>query len=167
MPNHDNNHLERAAEYWRGGQAIQAGKLIFENIPAETRPKWASRLLRLVLGRSGIQSSIFEQVLHTADDQAMWRNGHRVFSAVRASTLELDELERTHGLTKEQKLLGDLLSLAELVAKVTYNATDPPDEFDEDTGWWIAVCLRGFVDNVWTDDEFSKAAWSTLCSEEG
>jgi hypothetical protein len=77
--------------------------------------------------------------------------------------LELLELETTQGLAKEQESLYDLLSLAELVAKVTYNAADPPDKFDEDSGWWIASCLRGFVD-WWKDDEFSKAAWSALCS---
>ena len=62
-------------------------------------------------------------------------------------------------------MFASLLSLAELVAKVTYNAVDPPDEFDEDSGWWIAASLRGFVD-LWMDDEFSKVAWSALCCEE-
>jgi hypothetical protein len=51
--------------------------------------------------------------------------------------------------------------LAELVAKVTYNATDPPDRFDEDSGWWIAACLRDLVDRL-GDEEFSEAAWSAL-----
>lgn len=31
-----------------------------------------------------------------------------------------------------------VLNFAELVAKIAYNATMPPDPFDEDTGWWIA-----------------------------
>jgi hypothetical protein len=106
-------------------------------------------------------------VLYTADHQAIWGNSHRAFSTLRASTLELDELERTRGLTEDQKLLGSILSLAELVAKVTYNATNPPDEFDEDSGWWIAACLKGFVDHRWSDDEFSQAAWLALCSREG
>jgi hypothetical protein len=42
-------------------------------------------------------------------------------------------------LTKDQETLASLLLLAEMVAKVTYNATDPPDEFDENSGWWIAA----------------------------
>ena len=67
-------------------------------------------------------------------------------------------------LTKEQELLGWLLALAELVAKVTYNATDPQDEFDEDSGWWIAPCLKGFLDSL-NDNEFSNVAWSALCWE--
>ena len=84
---------------------------------------------------------------------------------MRKSTLELDRI-RERGLTKDQELLGWLLALAELVAKVTYSATDPPDEFDEDSGWWIAPCLKGFLDSL-NDSEFSNAAWAALCSEVG
>lgn len=163
MPNHHSNHLVQAAENWRVGRPLEAGRLIFENLPPDVRPQWAARILRLVLTRSGIESSLFAQVLHTADHQAMWGNGHRVFSTLRASVLELDELEGRCGLTKEQELLRSILSLAELVAKVTYNAVNPPDEFDEDSGWWIAAFLRGFVDHHWSDEVFSDAAWSALC----
>jgi hypothetical protein len=35
-----------------------------------------------------------------------------------------------------------LLLLAEIAAKVMYNATQPDDPFDEDSGWWLAPCLR-------------------------
>jgi hypothetical protein len=167
MQNDNGNHRDQAAEYWRGGKPLEAGRLIFESLPTTVRPKWAAEILRLVLDKSRIDPSPFWLLLQTADHQAMWGNGHRVFSMLRASTLDLLQLQKTQGLTKEQTLLAGILSLAELVAKVTYNATDPPDEFDEDSGWWIAACLRGFVDNVWRDEEFSKAAWSALCSEEG
>ena len=47
--------------------------------------------------------------------------------------------------------------------KVTYNATNPNDEFDEDSGWWIVACLRGFVDARWKDEEFATAAWTAAC----
>lgn len=162
MPNDNSNHLMRAAEYWREGHPLEAGKLIFERLPADVRPKWASRILKLVLERSGVRSSLIEQVLHTADHTTEWKNARHVFSTVRKSTLELDKI-RQHGLTKEQELLGWLLAMAELVAKVTYNATDPSDEFDEDSGWWIASCLKGFLDSL-NDDEFSNVAWSALWS---
>ena len=160
-----NEDLEQAAVYWREGQPLEAGKLIFGNLPNSIRPKWASGILRLVLGRSEIHLAPIERVLYLADTPEEWRNGHRTFSAVRELTLELDDIIRDHGGTKEQESLSNVLALAELVAKVTYNATDPPDEFDEDSGWWIAACLRGFVDHRWRDEEFSKAAWSALCFE--
>jgi hypothetical protein len=165
MPNHD-DHFEQAAQYWRDGQALDAGRLIFEALPSDIRPRWASTILKIVLERSGIRSSVLQQVLDTAADRKFWGNGHRVFSMVRHETLKVDELDRTGHLTKDDELLGDVLSLAELVAKVTYNATNPPDEFDEDSGWWIAASLKGFVDKVWRDAEFSKAAWSALALTE-
>jgi hypothetical protein len=183
------SYLERAPEYWEGGQAVKAGRLVFENLPNDLRPKWASRILRLVLerrgirfnerpnwtsgildfvfGRNRVQPSVFDEILYTAEHPAMCGNGHRVFDALRGATLELDRFRRTIGLTEEQTLRSSILSLAELVAKVTYNATNPRDEFDEDSGWWIVACLRGFVDHQWTDDEFSQAAWSAVCSRKG
>ena len=165
MPIEDNNHLERAAEYWRGRQPLEAGKLLFENLPANVRPKWASRILKLVLGRSGIRLPAVERVLYIADHTTEWKNAHRAFSKVRKSTLGLDRL-RARGLTKKQELLGWLLALAELVAKVTYNATNPSDGFDEDSGWWIAPCVKDFLESL-NDNEFSKVAWSALCWEAG
>ena len=157
--------FHRAAMCWNEKQPLEAGRLIFENLPTEVRPSWAASVLRLVLARSGIHFPVLEQVLHTADHEDMWKNGHRVFSTLRAAVMNIDEVERARDLTDDQKLLRSILSLAELVAKVTYNATHPPDEFDEDSGWWIAACLRGFVDHRWKDKEFSNAAWSTLCCQ--
>lgn len=164
MPNNEDDHLELAREYWKGGQPVEAGRLIHDNLPAEARPAWAARILRLVLDRSGAERSHFERILYTADHPRQWANGHRCFDLLRGETLKCDELRRRGRLTNEQEMFASLLSLAELVAKVTYNAVDPPDEFDEDSGWWIAASLRGFVDH-WKDDEFSKAAWSALCCD--
>lgn len=163
--NDNRTHLVRAAECWRSGKPLEAGRLIFERLASEARPKWAARVLKLAVDKSGIKHPLFEQVLRTADERSMWAKGHRLFSEVRDSTLELDNVKRTQGLSEEQRILHTLFVLAELVAKVTYNATDPPDEFDEDSGWWIAVCLRRFVDSMGRDDEFAVAAWSALSGE--
>jgi hypothetical protein len=165
MPNNHDNHLERAREYWNGGQSVEAGRLLHDNLPVEARPAWAVRMLRLVLDRSGADRSHFERILYTADHPSQWANGHRCFDLIRAETLKCEDLRRRGSLTNDHEIFASLLSLAELVAKVTYNAVDPPDEFDEDSGWYIAASLRGFVE-LWKDDEFSKAAWSALCCEE-
>lgn len=164
MHNDDANIYEMARGYWEGGQPKEAGRLIFESLPSAARPRWASAILRLVLEKSAIKSHLFDQVLECADDNAKWRDAHSVFATLRAAMLELDNLNEKGYLTEEQKLLASLLSLAELVAKVTYNAADPQDAFDADAGWWIAACLRGFIDTRWTDDEFRQAAWSALYS---
>jgi hypothetical protein len=163
MASQDDNRVERAAEHWRGGRLLEAGKLLFESLPRELRPNWASRILKLAVGRSGVRVSPIENILHIADHPSEWGNAHRAFSALRKSTLELERMQVT---TQDQELLLSLVLLAELVAKVVYNATDPPDPFDEDSGWWIAPCLKDFLDLL-GDDGFSKAAWTALCSQEG
>jgi hypothetical protein len=39
MPNHDSNHLERAAEHWREGQPLETGRLLFGSVPKLLRSK--------------------------------------------------------------------------------------------------------------------------------
>ena len=39
----------------------------------------------------------------------------------------------------------------------------PLDRFDDDSGWWIAASLKGFVDR-WRDPYFSESAWTVLSS---
>lgn len=165
MPNNDDIHLKLARECWLGGQPLEAGRLIHDNLPKEARPAWAARILRFMLDKTGADRTDFERILFTADHPSQWANGHRCFDLLRDETLKWSDLWRSGRLTKDQEIFLDLLSLAELVAKVTYNAADPPDEFDEDSGWWIAESLRQFVDR-WNDDTFSEAAWSVLSGKE-
>lgn len=60
-----------------------------------------------------------------------------------------------------EKLFLAQLCLAENVAKVVYNATNPPDPFDEDSGWWIAVCLKEILDLL-SDGEYAETMWAIL-----
>jgi hypothetical protein len=162
MSNHDDNRVEQAAEHWRGGRPLEAGELLFERLPKEFRPIWASRILKLVVGRSGVRFSPIEDILHIADHPMEWVNAHNAFSTLRTTTLDL---ESARDRTKEERLFLCLVGLAENAAKVIYNATDPPDPFDADSGWWIAVCLKSFLDLLGEDD-FSKTAWLAVCSLE-
>lgn len=147
MTNNDNDVVKQAADYWIEGEAMEAGKLLFQRLSNDLRPRWAARILRLVLEKAGIQSPLFAKVLYDADHQRLWGDGHRAFSTLRDSTLKLDEVRRTRGLTEGQDTLACVLALAELVAKVTYNAANPPDEFDEDSGWWIVSSLKAFTNH--------------------
>ena len=160
----DNDHFRRAAEFWANGKPLDAGRIIYENIPGELRPRWAARILKLVLDKSGLRSSLFDQVLKTVETKEMWGEGHHIFESFRQSTLKLDDLRRHRDLSNDEDLLASILALGELVCKVIYNATTPHDEFDEDSGWWIAACLRAFVDNEWNEERFSRDAWVALSS---
>ena len=86
MPNSDDNYLERAREYWKGGQPVEAGRLLHDNLPVEARYAWAVRILRLVRDRSGADRSHFERILYTADHPRQWANGHRCFDLIRDET---------------------------------------------------------------------------------
>jgi hypothetical protein len=152
--------LARAAGYWEGGRALDAGELIFESLPAETRPIWAAGILRLVHESGGRNCFAIQVVLEIADDPTEWASARGAFLKLRKETLRL---ERSWFSSRKQRLLLLQLYVAENVAKVLYNATNPADEFDGDSGWWIAKCLRDFVE-MCDDQELSKAATRTLLS---
>ena len=156
MPTRDT--LSKARDLWKEGQALDAGKLIFESLPVETRPQWAARVLRLVVDRTEIKAQAIEHAISIANTPSDWGKAHDAFSTLRKATLELEELKAR---SPKQALLLNHLLLAELVAKVTYNSTSPPDEFDEDSGWWIAPCLKDILDLV-NDEKFSMTAESAL-----
>jgi len=153
-----NQILSEARNLWNKGNALEAGKLIFENLPVGTRPQWAARVLRLVVDRTGVKSQPVELAISIANAPKDWGKAHDVFSTVRKATLELGRLKP---LSAPQTLLLRQLGLAELVAKVTYNGTNPDDEFDEDSGWWVAPLLKNILDSL-DDEKFSAAAWSAL-----
>jgi hypothetical protein len=157
-----NDIVTKARSHWNDGQALEAGKLIFESLPSEIRTQWADNILRAVVERTGIKSDVIERVSSIAACPDDWGKAHDAFSAVRDKVLKL---EGPAALNPQQDLLLRHLLLAELVAKVTYNATNPPDEFDEDSGWWIALCLKDILDLV-DDKAFSEAMWSVLCLDE-
>lgn len=181
--------VAEALAHWQGREPLEAGRLLFEDLPNGARPAWAAQVLRLVLERSGLcreathrasptqwlrivapQREQFphakvEHVLMLAASPKDWHRAHDAFSAVRSHVLKLDQLERSNRLSSEQDLHLSVLSLAELVAKVTYNASDPLGPFDEDSGWCIVASLRAFIDHGWPNDVvFAEAAWSTLIS---
>lgn len=155
-------YQSRLSEYWQSGKPLDAGRLIFENLPVEVRPKWASRILELVVKRTGIRSPAIERVLHIAGDPNEWSEAHAAFSFVRTSVLEMI---RAGIRSDDQMLFLQVLGLAELVAKVLYNSINPPDEFDLESGWSIAESLKHILDLL-KDPEFSRIMWSVLCFEE-
>lgn len=150
--------LSQARSHWVNGQSLEAGKLIFAMVPIDFRPHWAARILRLVLERTGFKSQPIERIISIVDCPNDWNKAHDAFSALRKATMDLEQLRV---LSPRHVLQLKQLLLAELVAKVTYNSTNPLDEFDEDSGWWIALCLKDILDTV-NDEEFSATMWSTL-----
>jgi hypothetical protein len=149
---------DQASELWKQGRPLDAGRVVFEGLPKQARPAWAADILRTVIGRVGTISAPIENVLKTANTRDAWPSAHAAFVEIRHVVLKLEE-QASH--LPDQKLLLAVMLLAELVAKVVYNATDPQDEFDEDTGWWILVCLKDVLDLL-KDPDFSAQVLSGL-----
>jgi hypothetical protein len=106
---------------------IQIGEQIFENLPNDIRPGWAG----LILSRfdnyiKNIPVSI-KELYPIIDTKDRWKEAHGQFSKIRRFLLD------NKNYRPETYLL-----LAELVAKVTYNASGEPAPFDNDSGHHIA-----------------------------
>ena len=108
---------------------IQVGRQIFDNIPNDIKPGWAG----LILSRfdnyiKSIPKPVFE-LYSIIDTQDNWKNAHSQFSKIRQFLLD-------HKTYQPEAYLV----LAENVAKVTYNASNEPAPFDNNSGWWIPSC---------------------------
>jgi len=155
----DPNLLE-AERLWTSGKTWEAGEILFARIPEPDRPAWAARCLRLAVEYSGATLKIIQDVLNLAESRKRWKYGHDVFDKVRTQTLSMDEKSRSRTLSQsEQKELW-LLEIAELVAKISYNATDPYDPFDDDTGHRMAQHLHAYSEFIGAN--FRQKAWQTL-----
>lgn len=128
---------------------IKTGKDIFENLPHDIRPFWAGNIL------SRFDSYITEiptpvaDLYSMIDDKNRWKEAHKKFSAIRVFSLE----------NKNYKP-ENYLRLAELVAKVTYNASVEPAPFDSDSGHYIsslALKTVEYFDNERLEEEVKSA----------
>ncbi len=155
--------LRTAWNLWKVGETVEAGRAIFEQVPENARPTWAASILRAAIAHARASSPVIDRILRLAANPGEWSQGHEAFNAARAETLRLD---RVTIRSPAQQLMLTLLSLAELVAKVAYNGTNPDDEFDEDSGWWIGSRLKDVLEAA-RDDDFTKSAWSLLTTDRG
>jgi hypothetical protein len=158
--------IHSAKHLWDQGNLLEAGMLLFERIPLSFRPLWGADLLAFASQRFSdvpqIQDVIaFGRTPHEwANDTSLeqGKKAHKVFDSVRLLTLEEGQKDMNNNL------YGNLLLLAENVAKVTYNAYSFAAPFDHDAGWWIIANLRRITDLV-NDNDFSAAAWKVLTNE--
>lgn len=128
---------------------IKFGQQIFENLPNDIRPGWAG----LVLSRfdhyvKDIPTSILE-LYPIIDNKDRWKAAHEQFTKI-----------RVFGLENNNYKLDNYLRLAELVAKVTYNASGQSAPFDSNSGHYIAsLALKAteHFDNNRIEEEVKSA----------
>lgn len=119
---------------------IKIGQQIFENLPNDIKPNWAG----LILSRfdnyiKDIPNSILD-LYPIIDNKDRWKEAHEQFTKI-----------RVFGLENKNYKPENYLRLAELVAKITYNASGQPAPFDSDSGHYIpSIALKtteNFDDN--------------------
>ncbi|MEQ8638686.1 hypothetical protein [Gimesia maris] len=154
----ESKYLKDAKLLWDKGRSLEAGQIIFNNIPTDLKPKWSLAILDLAVLKSGTHFGPINTLQQTGREPQKWNLVRDVFSSIRKKTLEL---EQSDCISHEQKELLYLLYLAENVAKVIYNATKPLDEFDLDSGAWIVSCLKDCID-ISKNDQFAESAGSVL-----
>jgi len=54
-----------------------------------------------------------------------------------------------------------LLYVIEIVLKLIYNSTNPKDPFDSDTGWWLVLNFRSFL-QTFNDEEILENGWIVI-----
>jgi hypothetical protein len=140
---------------------MDAGWIIFENLPMGLHPRWAAGVLEAAIRFTGVTSELVEHIVHIAHNPGEWKTGHDASSSARRLSIELGKGNAP--LARDTVILRRLIALAVLVARVAYNCTRPPDPFDEDTGPSIAKSAKYFCD-VMGDDAFSASMWSALAS---
>lgn len=126
---------------------IKIGEQIFENVPNDLQPGWAG----LILSRfnhyiKDIPTSVLE-LYSIIDNKELWKEAHQQFSKIRVFGLE------------NKTFLPEYLRLAELVAKVTYNASGQPAPFDSDSGHHIpSIALKAAVhfDDIRLEEEIKS-----------
>lgn len=151
MPKSFAGYLAQAQRHWEGGHPRDAGRVIYESLPKTKRPAWAARVLELVRELAPGVPEI-DRVLAVARDPARWQEAKQAFEAVR------DVRQQT-----EDPLVESVLSLAEKVAKVAYNARGGPTPFERDAGWRVADDLRTVISRASERaPKLEEQAWSVL-----
>lgn len=110
---------------------ITEGRRIFETVPSAVRPCWGGLLLARFREAMGEALPVpMAGLQEICDDPTRWNEAYDQFQKIRCFGREHD------------CALQNFLLLAEKIAKVTFNATDPPARFDDNSGWFIPkLCL--------------------------
>lgn len=148
--------VHAALDHWRTGNALKAGEILFERLPASHRPRWAADVLAVCCSALDVVPAQVADLLEIARSAERWSEGHRAFDALRDEVLLVE-----HGHRTLPRLTFQLLFVAENVARVVYNAGEPSDPFDRDGGWWVVATARAMVDQT-GDRDFESRVWAAL-----
>jgi len=111
---------------------IEIGRQIFEDLPNDIRPGWAELILSRFDNYIKDIPTPIKELFPIIYDEDRWQEAHGQFSKIRQFLLDCRHYQPEA-----------YLPLAELVAKVTYNASGQPAPFDSDSGHYIpSIALK-------------------------
>ncbi|MGB3181147.1 MAG: hypothetical protein WBB45_07135 [Cyclobacteriaceae bacterium] len=131
-------------------KSTEVGKNIFENIPNNVRPGWAGFVLSRFdsyLDQIPTEISELQKIISS---ELRWKEAHSQFSAIRELTLNADGSRSTY------------LTLAEKVAKVTYNESGDPAPFDSSSGHLIPSLAIEFSQQFEDDNLYQEVKSAIL-----
>jgi hypothetical protein len=105
---------------------IEIGQQVFENLPNDIKPGWAGLILSRFDNYIKNIPVTIKELYPIIDNKDRWQEAHGQFNKIRRFLLDNKNYQ------PETYLL-----LAELVAKVTYNASGELAPFDNDSGHYI------------------------------
>lgn len=138
---------------WMATGAIAIGHALMAKLPGHVQVARAKAVLDLCRSRLGPVPEI-EHVAALAADSERWAEAHKAFTAVR-------KLRLPEGRKPMNEAYNALLLVAEITAKIIYNASGAPAPFDSDSPWWLPPNARDFVRAV-ADDAFAHEVWCAL-----
>jgi hypothetical protein len=147
--------INAAKQFWDSGQALKAGEILYEHLRPQQRPLWAVEVLSHCCQLFPPVPAV-ENVRTIALATERWPEAYNAFGVIR-------EL----GLSSQSQppLMQEFLSLAELVAKVTYNATGHSAPFDHNAGWKLVKALHGICE-LHNCSKFTVQSWHIVSCED-
>jgi hypothetical protein len=107
----------------------------------EDQPRWAARILECVAFQCPVPN-VVHKLIEIAADPSKWLSARQLFSELRQLILEIERAPE-----KFEPYIGDVLGLAENVAKTVYNAAQGSAPYDEDCSWWLPRNVRHIIEN--------------------
>ena len=147
------NQTKLTYDDWVAGDVVDVGRRLMIGLSSARRVARAQAVLSLCRSRLPLVAAV-DHVAALADDPARWVEAHAAFGAVRQLTLREDR-EPTSDAYRA------LLCVAEIVAKIIFNASGAPAPFDSDSAWRLASNARDFARAV-GDESFTHQVWQAL-----
>ena len=147
-------HRQRARSYLDTGRSLQAGKMVYEQLPKDFRPHWAGSILDLCRGRFPHVREV-DEVYFISCAAPHWERARQSVVAIR--NLTCSDTAPFAGAPL-------LFRLAEHTAQVIYNASGGAAPYDHNVGWKLVEDLHVICEFL-GDAEFTVEAAKIALNE--